>query len=69
VFIDNTYVGPDTNQDDINGPPTGAGDSYSYFIKWSYNATVLNGSTPVSGVTVTATATGGGTETVSGSLM
>jgi len=66
VFIDNTYVGPDTNQDDINGPPTGAGDSYSYFIKWSYNATVLNGSTPVSGVTVTATATGGGTETVSG---
>jgi len=65
VLQDNTYAGS-AGQDDIGESYAGSGNPFSYYVKWSYNVTVLNGATPVSGVTVTAVATGGGTETVSG---
>jgi len=67
VFIDNTWLGPDNNPDNINGPPAGAGGSFSYFIRWSYNVTVTNSNAmPVPGATVSALATSGGTETITG---
>ena len=62
VFIDNIYQGG-AAPDDIG---SSGSNSYSYYVKWSYNVTVQNSSgQPVPGVTVSAVATGGGTETVS----
>jgi hypothetical protein len=64
VFLDNTYQGG-ASPDDLGVP--GSGNTYSYFVRWSYNVTVKNASgNPVSGATVTAIATGGGSETVTG---
>lgn len=63
VFQDNTYQGG-ASPDDL-GVSNGS-NSFSYYVKWSYNVTVQNASgQPVSGATVTAVATGGGSETVS----
>jgi len=63
VFLDNSYEGG-AAVDDI-GQTGNSGNSYSYYVKWSYNVTVQNGSgQPLSGVTITAVSTGGGTETV-----
>jgi putative Ig domain-containing protein len=63
VFVDNTYQGG-AAPDDLGGP--GQGNPFSYYVKWTYNVTVQNGSgQPMSGVTITAVAGGGGAETVS----
>lgn len=63
VFLDNTYQGG-AAADNIG--VSGGSNSFSYYVKWSYNVTVQNASgQPLSGVTVAAVATGGGIETVS----
>ena len=64
VFLDNTYSGG-ASPDDI-GPTNTSGTTFSYYLKWSYNLTVTNSGVPVSNASVTAVATGGGSETVSG---
>jgi hypothetical protein len=68
IFTDNLYQGAGNNPDNINGPPSGGGNHFSYFVKWSYHVLVRDSVTaaPISGATVTAVATGGGSETVTG---
>jgi hypothetical protein len=64
VFLDNIYNNG-ASPDDL-GVPGYSSATYSYYVKWSYNVTVQNGSgQPLPGATVTAVSTGGGTETVS----
>jgi len=63
VFQDNSYQGG-ASPDDLG--VSGGGNPFSYYVKWSLNLTVQNGSgQPLPGVLVSAVATGGGTETVS----
>ena len=65
VMLDNSYQGG-AGPDDIGWSGT-AGSPYSYYLRWTYTITIQGtGGAPASGATVRATATGGGTETVSG---
>lgn len=61
IFLDNTYQGG-ASPDNLGGSGS---NPYSYFIKWSLNVSVKDAlGNAVSGATVSAVATGGGTETV-----
>lgn len=63
VFIDNVYNGG-AAPDDIG---VSGSNTFSYYLKWSYSVRVTNSlGNPVSGASVSAVATGGGSETVSG---
>jgi hypothetical protein len=65
VMQDNIYQGG-ASLDDL-GWSGASGNNYSYYARWTYTLTIEDSAgTPIPNVTVTAVATGGGSETVSG---
>ncbi|NLF26214.1 MAG: hypothetical protein GX589_11240, partial [Deltaproteobacteria bacterium] len=67
IFLDNKFINGASMAYSLNSNHNNAGDHYSYTLKWYLDITVVNrNNKPIVGAEVTATATGGGTETLRG---